>query len=145
MNYDPGFAYRQHSVEGTSPVGLVVLLYGSIVASLLRAQEAMKQNDVEKRVRALNHALKVIGQLQATLDHQRGGHVAAQLDRFYKVMSARVMEASIKCSPEILQELVRYFTLLREAWQEVERSTANATGTPANRPDDNAAKQPATV
>jgi flagellar protein FliS len=111
---------------------LVVLLYGTIVASLLRAQEAVKQNNIEKRVNEINHVLKVIAQLQGTLDHQRGGEVAAQLDRFYNVMRARVLEASIKASKEIIGELVQHFTSLKEAWQEVERTTQNPSGAPPN-------------
>jgi flagellar protein FliS len=130
MNYGAGFAYRQHLVEGASPVGLVVLLYGTIVACLLRAIEAVKQNNVEKRVKEVNHVLAVIGQLQGTLDHQRGGDVAVQLERFYTVMRARVLEGSMKASKEILGELVKHFTSLKEAWQEVERATQNSPTTP---------------
>jgi flagellar protein FliS len=122
-------AYRQRAVEGASPVGLVVLLYGTIVASLLRAQQACQENNTEKRVAELNHALTVIGQLQGTLDFERGGQVAVQLDRFYTVMRARVLQASIQNSKTILEELVRHFTSLKEAWQVVERSTLNVPGT----------------
>jgi flagellar protein FliS len=132
MNYGAGYAYRQHLVEGASPVGLVVLLYGTIVASLLRAQEAVKQGNIEKRVNETNHVLAVIGQLQGTLDHKRGGDVAVQLDNFYNVMRARVLEASIKSSKEILGELIQHFTTLKEAWQQVERETQNPTGVPMN-------------
>jgi len=135
MNYGAGIAYRQRAVEGTSPVGLVVLLYGTIVASLLRAQQALQENNTEKRVLELNHALAVIGQLQGTLDFERGGQVAVQLDRFYSVMRARVLQASIQNSQPILEELVRYFSSLKEAWQEVERSTMSVPGAALNRGD----------
>jgi flagellar protein FliS len=128
MNYYAGFEYRKRAVEGTSPIGLVVMLYGTIVASLLRAQAAVKSNDIEKRVLELNHVLRVIGQLQGTLDFERGGEVAAHLDRFYGLMRARVMEASMRNSIPILQELVGHFSSLREAWQVVERSVALGGG-----------------
>jgi len=129
MNYGAGIAYRQRAVEGASPVGLVVLLYGTIVASLLRAKQAIQDKNTEKRVSELNHVLTVIGQLQGTLDFERGGHVARHLDRFYSVMRARVLQASIQNSMPILEELVRHFTSLKEAWQEVERSTMGMPGT----------------
>ena len=132
MNYYVGFEYRKRAVEGTSPVGLIVMLYGTIVASLLRAQEAIKKNDIEKRVFELNHVLRVIGQLQGTLDFERGGEVAVHLDRFYSVMRARVMAASMRNSIEILQELLGYFSSLKEAWQVVERSAATGGGMPQN-------------
>ena len=128
MNYGAGIAYRQRAVEGASPVGLVVLLYGTIVASLLRAQQALQENNTEKRVLELNHVLAVIGQLQGTLDFERGGQVAVQLDQFYNVMRARVLQASMQNSKPILEDLVRHFTSLKEAWQEVERSAMNVPG-----------------
>ena len=121
MNYYAGFEYRKRSVEGTSPVGLVVMLYANIVASLLRAQEAVKKNDIEKRVSELNHVLQVIAQLQGTLDFERGGEVAVHLDRFYSVMRGRVLAASIRNSRDIMQELVQHFNSLKEAWEVVER------------------------
>lgn len=131
MNYYAGFEYRKRAVEGTSPVGLVVMLYAAIVTSLLRAQDAIKKNDIERRVSELNHVLQVIGQLQGTLDFERGGEVAVHLDRFYSVMRGRVLAASIRNSPEILQELVQHFTSLKEAWQVVERDVAMKNSNPA--------------
>jgi flagellar protein FliS len=145
MNYGAGYAYRQHLVEGASPVGLVVLLYGTIVASLLRAQEAVKQNNIEKRVNEINHVLAVIGQLQGTLDHQRGGEVAVHLDRFYNLMRARVLEASIKASNEIISELIQHFSSLKEAWQQVERETQNPSGAPMTSLGDKAAQVSASL
>jgi flagellar protein FliS len=98
------------------------------VASLLRAQQAVRDNNAEKRVSELNHVLAVIGQLQGTLDFERGGQVAAHLDQFYNVMRARVLQASIQSSNPILEELARHFSSLKEAWQDVERSTTNLPG-----------------
>jgi len=117
---------REQAVQNASPVGLVVLLYETIVASLLRAQEALQQNCAEKCAGELYHVLAVIGQLQGTLDRQRGGEVAASLDRFYNVMRNQVLEASFKSSIPMLQELVGHFTSMKAAWQQVERSTASA-------------------
>jgi flagellar protein FliS len=122
------YACREQAVRNASPVGLVILLYETIVASLLRAQEALQQNSAEKCAGELYHVLAVIGQLQATLDRQRGGEVAANLDRFYNVMRNQVLEASLKSSIPLLQELVGHFTSLKEAWQQVERSTISMPG-----------------
>jgi flagellar protein FliS len=131
MSYNVGSEYRRHAVGGASPVGLVVLLYGTIVVSLIRALEAVKRNDIEKRVSEINHVLKVIGQLQGVLDFERGGKVAVELDRFYNVMRARALQASFKNSPEILQELIKHFTSLKEAWQIVDQSTMGGSVLPA--------------
>lgn len=117
--------YRQRAVEGASPVGLVVLLYGGAVTALLRASAAIDANDIEKRVKELNKVLAIIGQLQGTLDFEKGGSVAKTLNKFYEVMRAQVMEASIKNSKAVTEELIKNMTSLKEAWQQVERETTS--------------------
>jgi flagellar protein FliS len=78
---------------------------------------------VEKRVLELNKALDIIAQLQGTLDFEQGGAVAAQLDKFYHVMRSQILEASIKNSKPLLEDLVKHMSSLKEAWQQVERET----------------------
>src|ERR1700681_2732213 len=115
--------YRQRSVEGASPVGLVVLLYGGAITGLMRAIGAVEVNNIEKRVNELNKVLAILAELQGTLDFDKGGAVAQQLEKFYVVMRAQVLEASIKNSKTLMEELVKHMTGIKEAWQQVERET----------------------
>jgi flagellar protein FliS len=123
-------------VEGASPVGLVVLLYGGAVTNLMRAIAAVDAGNVEKRVLELNKALAIITQLQGTLDFEKGGAVAVQLDKFYHVMRSQILEASIKNSKPLLEDLVKHMSSLKEAWQQVERETMmqGSTGMSATPP-----------
>ena len=75
---NPAQEYRKRAVEGASPVGLVVLLYGGAVTNLMRAIAAVDAGNVEKRVEELNKALAIIAQLQGTLDFEKGGAVATE-------------------------------------------------------------------
>ncbi len=120
---NPAQEYRKRAVEGASPVGLVVLLYGGAVTNLMRAIAAVDAGNVEKRVEELNKALAIIAQLQGTLDFEKGGAVAVQLDKFYHVMRSQILEASIKNSKPLLEDLVKHMSSLKEAWQQVERET----------------------
>lgn len=115
--------YRQRSVEGASSVGLVVLLYGGAITGLMRAIGAIEANNIEKRVNELNKVLAIVAELQGTLDFDKGGAVAQQLEKFYVVMRSQVLEASIKNSKTLLEELVKHMTGIKEAWQQVERET----------------------
>ena len=120
---NPAHEYRKRAVESASPVGLVVLLYGGAVTNLMRAIAAIEAGSVEKRVLELNKALDIVAQLQGTLDFEKGGAVAAQLDKFYHVMRSQILEASIKNSKPLLEDLVKHMSSLKEAWQQVERET----------------------
>jgi flagellar protein FliS len=121
---NPALEYRKRAVEGASPVGLVVLLYGGAITALMRAISAIEANNIEKRVNELNKVLAILAELQGTLDFEKGGAVAAHLEKYYIVLRAQVLEASIKNSKTILEELVKNVSGVKEAWQQVERDVA---------------------
>ena len=112
--------YTQLSLEGASPVGLVVALYDNALKSLHRARRAIETNDIELRTQYLNHVLCIIAHLQGTLDVERGGEVAHDALQFYSYARARILEVSLTNSKEKLTDLASHFSSLREAWQIVE-------------------------
>jgi len=114
--------YAAISATGTSPIGLVVRLYEAVIGDLGRAVLAIRDDDVSKRSFELQHALAIIGQLQSSLDMKNGGDPAKMLDRFYSLAQARIVEAQIKQSGKLLEELIRDFLLLRDTWVEVENT-----------------------
>ena len=116
--------YQRHRARGASPVGLVVLLYDAAIESLRRARLAAENGRIEERVAASNHVVLVINELSRSLDHKRGGEIARNLDQFYAVARARLMEANVRYDPDMFEELVGIFCSLREAWQRVEIETA---------------------
>ena len=73
---NPQLSYRETAVRGASPIRLIILLYEQVIEDLRRALAALEQGDIEKRTREINHAILVIGHLQATLDKEQGGQVA---------------------------------------------------------------------
>jgi flagellar protein FliS len=127
MNTDPRFAYRENAARGASPIGRVVLLYEQAIKDIGSAIAALNSQDVEKRTQSLNHALLVIGQLQACLDLERGGEVARNLDRFYGLVQKRLLEAQFSGSAEILREQMDLLLSVRAAWVEVESAEARET------------------
>lgn len=108
MSTSPTSTYRQSAGHNATPVRLVVMLYEQLVHDLQRALAAMERNDIEARVREIDHALIVIGQLQGTLDHEQGPEVARNLDRFYDVLRASLLEAHIKVSAPILRKQISW-------------------------------------
>jgi flagellar protein FliS len=116
--------YQHHRARGASPVGLVVLLYDAAIESLRRARIAAENGRIEERVATSNHVVLVINELVRSLDHKRGGQIARNLDQFYAVARARLMEANLRSDPWIFEELSGMFCSLREAWLQVELETA---------------------
>ena len=134
MTLDPRFAYRESAARGASPIGRVVLLYEQAIKDLGAAISALASHDIETRTQSLNHALLVIGQLQACLDLDRGGEVARNLDRFYSLMQKRLLEAQVQGSAEILRQQIDLLLSIRAAWIEVENAEAGRVPPADGRP-----------
>lgn len=124
MENDHALIYRQSAARGASPIGLVVMLYDTIINDLRRGMQAMREKNIEVRSFELGHAITVIGHLQSTLDREQGGEVARCLDRFYNVTRGKILEAAITQSEEILRQLLEQFLIVRDGWQQVEPQTA---------------------
>jgi flagellar protein FliS len=130
---DPRTLYRENAVRGASPVRLVVMLYEQIVEDLRRAIRAIEEKHIEARTNAINHAIVIIGHLQNNLNHEVGGEVARNLERFYNVSRQRLLEAQCRESNEILTEQISLFLSLRGAWTQVDQAET-ARSAPAAAP-----------
>lgn len=131
MNH-PALTYRQLAVQSATPVGLIVMLYDGAISALRRAIGAIEAHDIEKRCAHLNRALAIIVYLEGILSVEQGGEVAQTLKQLYVHARARVLQASIKNSKEILASLIQQFSELREVWQQVEaKSSSPGAPTPA--------------
>jgi flagellar secretion chaperone FliS len=130
---DAKTSYREAAVRGARPLQLVILLYEQGIDDLRRALAALQRGDIETRTRQINHALVVIGHLQASLDMEQGAQVARNLQRFYHLLRESLVKAHGKQSVTILQEGIADLMSLREAWIEVERSANPSTEFPVER------------
>ncbi|HET7106226.1 MAG TPA: flagellar export chaperone FliS [Candidatus Acidoferrum sp.] len=121
---DTAAAYQQSNAYAASAVGQVVALYDRVLRDFRSAIGAIGTGEIEQRVNSLNHALTIIGELQGVLDYERGGEPARRLNSYYTVTRGMVLEAGVKCSVDMLQELVAMFARLRAAWAQVEQTVA---------------------
>jgi len=125
MKMNPARTYRQFAAQGATSLSLVVQAYDQIANSLCAAIRALEAYNIQKKTEDINHALLLISHLQNALDFKRGGEVARNLERFYAVQRSQILLASGQASPEMLREVVQQFMSMREAWQEVEKSTVS--------------------
>jgi len=120
-------SYRKSAIEGASPIGLVIALYDTLSGDLRRAAAALRSNDIEQRCRDLNHATLVLGQLEDWLDQVNGGDLARSLSGFYAYLRARLLEASISHSPQLLEQQIELILQVRSAWQQRDQLPATPT------------------
>jgi flagellar secretion chaperone FliS len=131
---DPALAYRQASGQAPSPVRLVILLYEQLIEDLRQSTIALRSHDVEKRTADIGHALLIIGRLQSALDLEEGGEVASNLEHFYTLLRASLLDAQAHASLEVLNQQISHLLALREAWIEVEKTSRSSSASQADAP-----------
>ncbi len=103
------------------PIESVVLLYDSAIMDMQRALSAMQKSDIQRRAAEVGRAMAVLEQLESTLDFERGGIAAKQFEKFYGLVRAKLLEAQMRGSPELLQQQIRCMSAVREDWVAVKR------------------------
>jgi len=114
-------AYAQVGIETSvvdaNPHRLIAMLFEGARAAINLAGAAMQRGDVLAKVRAFDKVMSIIGQgLQASLDHQRGGEIAVQLNGLYDHMLRRLLLANTNNDLTILAEVDSLLASLQEAW-----------------------------
>lgn len=134
-------SYKKTQVETATPLQLVVMLYDGAMANVRVAREAIATRDVAKKTQAVDKLLAILGELQGTLDMERGGDIAANLNALYTYFCEQVVEASVKLEPAPLDNVLTLMTSIRSAWYEISKLPAPDAATSQPRDD---ATQPAT-
>jgi flagellar secretion chaperone FliS len=128
--------YQDTSTCGANPIELVVLLYEAAIADMRVALAAMQKSDIERRASKIGHALLVLQQLQGTLDFERGGDAARQFEQFYNLTRAKVLEAQMRGSADLMQQQIRSMSEVRDCWMEARRMLTPRAGAGELNPAD---------
>lgn len=123
-------SYQTSAIQGASSIGLMIVLFDTLMRDLRRAAAALRKKDIETRCRDLNHASLVLGQLESWLDPSKGGEAAQTLTRFYAYLRAKMLEASIADSPEMLETQIEMILHVRNAWQNLDTAQMDTQDKP---------------
>ena len=108
-----------------SPAKLVSMLYDKVVISLKEAVAAIEAGQIEARWRANNRATEILSHMWATLDLNKGGEIAQNLDQLFAYMLTRLPEVDLRNDPAPALEVIELIEPLRDSWRELaKRETA---------------------
>lgn len=107
--------YQSQAVETAGPAQLVLMLYDRMLTGLLRARET---DDREVVNAELQRVQAILMELRVTLDHERGGQIAANLGALYDFCRDRVLRANVRQELSLLDEVEPVIAELRDAWEQ---------------------------
>jgi|SRR5580698_2300612 flagellar protein FliS len=122
--------YRAVSSHGlvadASPTRLVQIMYEHILAQLVTAQGCMQRirdnlplADVVAKGKAIGKAVRLINQLNATLDMERGREIAGNLRSLYEYMLSRLTVANLKNDAHIVAEVIELVRKVKSGWDQI--------------------------
>ena len=111
-------AYKESAVLTAPPERLVVMLYDGIRRFLFQATVAMREGNVELTNNRLQRAEAIIDELNNTLD-MSAGEVADRLRALYVFSKRHLMQARLKRSPEMIEEVSRLLDTVGDAWRQI--------------------------
>ena len=95
------------------------MLYDGALRFLDEASAAAARGDLRIRARSISRALAIVAELQNTLDLEKGGAVADQLDELYTYITSRLLDVAIKNDVTAIDEARKLLTPIRDAWSQI--------------------------
>jgi len=114
-------AYQGNQVEGSGPLGLILLTYEALYKALGRAERAIEAGDIAAEADHTGRALEAIVELSTSLNMEEGGEVAKNLASIYNYMFKCLTEGMCSSSADHVKEVMTLVQTLREGWQQLAR------------------------
>lgn len=122
--------YQRMDIESrltdSTPHGLVGMLLDGVQKNLNIAKGAVERQEISRKGEAIGKAISIVDSLRASLDHEQGGTIAANLAELYAYMERRLLQANMESSRAMLDEVGSLVEQIRSAWNEI--PDANARG-----------------
>jgi flagellar secretion chaperone FliS len=120
-------AVRSHGlVADASPTRLVQIMFEHVLSHLATARGCMERitdnrplKDVLAKGSAIGKAIALIGQLNVTLDMERGGQVAENLRALYEYMLNRLTLANATNDTGIVAEVAGLVARIKSSWDQL--------------------------
>lgn len=123
-------AYFQTKVSTTDQGQLLIMLYDGALRFLAQAREKIIAKDYAGKGVLISKVIDIINELSSSLNMEKGGSLATNLNNLYVLCTARLLQANLKMNLESLDSVVQILSGLRSAYAQIldtpeARSAAN--------------------
>ena len=118
-------AYKKASVNTLDQTKLIIMLYDGAIKNASFAVEHMKSGQIEKVHDCLIKTKNNVTELMATLNMDRGGEIANNLQSLYSYMFSQLIEANMNKKTEPVVIVIDLLKELRAAWTQINSKKKN--------------------
>ena len=112
-------AYQTVQVTTTDRGRLLLMMYEGAIKFLRQAKAGLEEKDIAKFCRFLSKAQAIIAELMNTLDFEKGGTIAQDLDRLYDFMLFYLSEANLYRDGKRIEKTIHLINIIYSAYREI--------------------------
>ncbi len=112
-------AYLTTQVTTTSQGQLLVMLYDAGIKFLKQAKEYMIAKDYAKKGILISRAMDIITELASSLNKDKGGQIAENLQSLYTFCNIRLAKANMKMDTKMLDDVINILSNIRDAYSQI--------------------------
>ncbi len=106
-------------VLSASPEELISLLLDGARVAVIKAKLHLDNDQIAERGQAISKAIDIVDTgLKGSLDHEKGGEIAAQLAQSYDLILYHLMQANLHADKERLDIAESMLSTLLDTWRE---------------------------
>lgn len=130
MNQNGVQSYRRTNVMTADPKKLILMCYEGAIVNLKLGKQKIIEKDYEGKSRAFTKSQDIIQELLCSLDFEKGGAIARNLEALYNYMLRRLMHADVNTDIEAIDEVIFMLSELQSAWEEISQKPDNENQPP---------------
>jgi flagellar protein FliS len=109
----------QAGIESASPHRLIQMLMEGALAKIAVARGHMERGEIRDKGEQIGCAISILEGLKASLDHDKGGDIARNLEDLYIYMERRLIESNRGNDVGLLDEVSDLLRQIKEAWDAI--------------------------
>lgn len=111
--------YQTVQVTTTDRGRLLLMMYDGAIKFLKQAKSGLEENDIVRFCKFLAKGQAIVAELMNTLDFERGGKIAKDLDRLYDFMLFYLTEANLHRDVRRIEKVIGLLDTIYQAYKEI--------------------------
>lgn len=114
-------AYRRGDLESAPKHLVLERLFDRFDRDLVQAREAIVAKDIQRKANLIDHAMRIVAELSAALDHAVAPELCANLAALYDYVTVKLGEANTKVAVAPLDDAAKVMADVASAFKEAHR------------------------
>jgi flagellar protein FliS len=107
------------AISGADPHRLIVMLMQGVIEKVAAAKGYLAQGNRAEKAQQISWAISILGGLRMSLDKEKGGEIAENLDNLYSYMEEKLLQANINDDAQLLEEVSSLMKTILSGWMEI--------------------------